>query len=98
MRGYSLDPFILLKLFGKLLAQKWAFCRKINVYASLHEPPHRFSTTYRQILWNGGEQKNEADFLSPSPQGPQRKKFAIHVPGLRIQAPDFWFPIPNPDF
>jgi hypothetical protein len=97
MRVYSFDPFISLKLFVKLLAQKWAFCRKINVYAPLYEPPHSFSTTYRQnfVEWWGA--KNEDDFLSQSPQGPQRrKKYGIHVPGLRIQALDFCFPIPDP--
>jgi hypothetical protein len=26
----------------------------------------------------------------------RRRKYGIHVPGLRIQAPDFWFPIPDP--
>jgi hypothetical protein len=37
-----------LNLLIKLLAQKWAIRRKINVYAPLHEPPHNYSTTYRQ--------------------------------------------------
>jgi hypothetical protein len=48
-----------LKLFNNFLVQKWAVCRKTNVYAPLPTPPHNFSTTNRQKF----VEMEERDFL-----------------------------------
>ena len=54
--------------------------------------PTTFPHVIDKNLWNGKEQRNEDNLLSQGPQ--RRKEYRIHVPGLRIQAPDFWFPPP----
>ena len=111
MQGYSFDPFISLKLFLKLLAQKWALCRKINVYAPLHEAPHSFSTTYRQNFVEWWETKKmKTIFSRRAPRSRKEEKntgFTSRVSGFRLLnfgsrflTPDSWilfFPLFFPE-
>ena len=59
MRVGSYYDHIPLNLFHNFLVQKWAVCRKTNVYASLPAPHHNFSTTYRQHF----VERENRDFL-----------------------------------